>query len=196
VVFLWLGICAQTPCQAEEPLKIGASLGLSGRFGVIAQALHNGFRLWEQNVNDGSGILGRSVKVIIKDDHSDPQQAVAIYRDLIEKERVDFFFAPYSSMITDAVLPVAEAHDIPMLIAGAAADRLWEQGYRNAIGIYTPASNFTLGFLELMVVNDLNRIVVVHADDLFSVSIAESIKKWAPRFQLSILDVVSFRKGT
>jgi branched-chain amino acid transport system substrate-binding protein len=187
---------APVSCQAHEPLKIGASLGLSGRFGVIAQALRNGFRLWEKNVNDGSGILGRSVKVIIKDDHSDPQRAVAIYRDLIEKDRVDFLFAPYSSMITDAVLPVVEAHDIPILIAGAAADRLWEQGYRNAIGIYTPASKFTLGFLEMMVMNDLDRIAVVHADDAFSVDLATNIKKWAPRFALNILDITQFSKGT
>ena len=36
----------------------------------------------------------------------------------------------------------------------AAAARLWEKGYRNAIGIYTPASKFPLGFLELIVLND------------------------------------------
>jgi branched-chain amino acid transport system substrate-binding protein len=100
----------------------------------------------------------------------------------------------YSSLITDAVLPVADAHDIPMLIAGAAADRLWEQGYRNAVGIYTPASKFALGFLELLVLNDLDRVVLVHADDPFSVDLATHIQKWAPRFELKILDVTPFRK--
>jgi branched-chain amino acid transport system substrate-binding protein len=162
----------------------------------MAAALNNGFKLWEKEINEKGGLLERSVRVIVRDDRSDPESAIAIYRDLVQKERVDFLFAPYSSLITEAVLPVADAHDIPMLIAGAAADRLWEQGFRNAVGIYTPASKFALGFLELLVLNGLDRVVLVHADDPFSVDLATHIQKWAPRFELKILDVTPFRKGT
>ncbi len=186
----------QTPCMAEKPIKIGVSLGLTGRFAVMADALNKGFKLWEQNVNNEKGILGRPVQLVVKDDQSDPGRAVTLYRNLINKEHVDFLFAPYSSLITAAVLPVAEENDMPVLIAGAAADRLWEKGYRNAIGIYTTASKFTVGFLEILVLNDLNRITVVYADDPFSVDLAESAKKWAQRFGLNIVDFEKFKKGT
>ncbi len=186
----------QTPCMAEKPIKIGVSLGLTGRFAVMSDALNKGFRLWEQNVNNENGILGRPVRVIVKDDQSDPERAVSIYRELIKKEHVDLLFAPYSSLITAAVLPVAEENDMPLLIAGAAADSLWEKGYRNAIGIYTSASKFALGFLELIVLNDLDRITLVYADDPFSIDLAESAKKWAKRFDLNIVDFKKFKKGT
>ena len=186
---------AAWPCAAAEPLTIGASLALTGRFASIADALHKGFSLWERDVNTRNGILGRPVRVVIRDDQSDPDRAAAIYRSLIAEEKVDFLFAPYSSLITQAVLPIAEQYGIPMLIAGAAADTLWEQGYRNAIGIYTPASKFTLGFMELVVLHDLDRIVIVHADDPFSVSLANHAQKWAARFALDVLDVVAFNKG-
>ena len=189
-------VCLHPPCRAAEPIRIGVSLGLTGQFSVMSDALNKGFNLWEKNINARGGIVGRPVKVIVRDDHSDPEIAVAIYRELVQKERIDFLFAPYSSLITEAVLPVADAYDIPMLIAGAAADRLWEQGYRNAIGVYTPASKFALGFLELLVLNDLDRVVIVHADDPFSVDLATHIQKWAPRFALKILDVTPFRKGS
>lgn len=191
--FLLIG--CHWPCAATEPLTIGASLALTGRFAGIADALHKGFTLWERDVNARNGILGRPVKIVIRDDRSDPERAAAIYRRLIVEEKVDFLFAPYSSLITKAVLPVAEQYDIPILIAGAAADTLWEQGYRNAIGIYTPASKFILGFMELMVLNDLDRIVIVHADDPFSVSLATHAQKWAARFALDVIDVMPFKKG-
>ncbi len=180
VLSLLFVVCLHAPCKAETPLKIGASLGLSGRFAIMSDALNKGFKLWERNVNARKGVLGRAVEVIVKDDQSDPERAVAIYRDLIVEEQVDFLFAPYSSLITEAVLPIAEEHDIPILIAGAAADRLWEQGYRNAIGVYTPASKFALGFLELMALNELDRIAIVHANDPFSVDLATHIQKWHP----------------
>jgi branched-chain amino acid transport system substrate-binding protein len=136
------------------------------------------------------------VTVMIRDDGSDPATARALYQDMIAKERVDLLFAPYSSLITEAVLPIAESSGIPILIAGAAADRLWNKGYQNAIGIYTPASKFTVGFLELLVMNDLNRIVVIYADDPFSVDLAESTRKWARRFDLDLIDFIRFKKGT
>ncbi len=186
----------QTPCLADKPIKIGVSLGLTGRFAVISGALNRGFKLWERNVNHENGILGRPVKVIVKDDQSDPGSAVSIYRDFIEKEYVDFLFAPYSSLITEAVLPIAEKNDMPLLIAGAAADRLWEKGYCNAIGVYTAASKFTIGFLELLVLNELDDITVVYSDDPFSVDLAESTRKWARRFGLNIVLFEKFKKGT
>lgn len=190
-----LALCLQSPCGAEKPLTIGVSLGLTGRFAPMADALNKGFKLWERDVNANKRMLGRTVQVIIRNDFSDPERAKSIYRDLIAKRRVDFLFAPYSSLITEAVLPIADEHGIPMLIAGAAADRLWEQGYRNAIGVYTPASKFTVGFMELLVLNDLDRIAVLHADDSFSLGLAARIRKWAPRLALTIVDRVEFRKG-
>ncbi|MDY6790353.1 MAG: amino acid ABC transporter substrate-binding protein [Thermodesulfobacteriota bacterium] len=196
LVFIIAMIFFPSPCMAEKPIKIGVSLGLTGRFAVMSDALNKGFRLWEQNVNHQKGILGRPVRVIVKDDQSDPERAITIYRELIQKEHVDFLFAPYSSLITEAVLPVAEENDMPILIAGAAADRLWEKGYRNTIGVYTPASKFTLGFLELLVLNELDRITLLYADDPFSVDLAESAKKWARRFGLDIVDYEKFKKGT
>lgn len=183
-------------CLADNSIKIGVSLGLTGQFSVMSNALLKGFRLWEQNINRESGLLGRPVRVIVKDDGSDPERSMVLYREMIETDRVDFLFAPYSSLITEAVLPIAEKNDIPILIAGAAADRLWEKGFRNAIGIYTPASKFTIGFLELLVLNNLDKITVVYADDPFSVDLAESTRKWAPRFGLTILEFEMFSKGT
>jgi branched-chain amino acid transport system substrate-binding protein len=186
----------QTPCFAEQPIKIGVSLGLTGRFEVMSDALFKGFRLWEKHVNKAGGILGRSVQVVILDDRSDPERAKDLYRQLIEKDKVDFLFAPYSSLITEAVLPIAERNDIPILIGGAAADRLWEMGCRNAVGIYTPASNFSVGFLELLVMQGLDGIAIVYAEDPFSIDLAESSRKWAKRFGLSVHVYKGFRKGT
>ena len=181
---------------AAEPIKIGVSLGLTGRFAVMSDALHKGFKLWEKHVNAGSGILGRQVHVVFRDDQSDPALARSLYRQLIENEKVDFLFAPYSSLITEAVLPIAERYGIPILIAGAAADRLWEKGFRNAIGIYTPAGKFPIGFLELIVLSGLDGIAVIYADDPFSVDLAVNSKKWAERFGLHVVMFESFIKGT
>jgi len=184
------------PAIAREPIKIGVSLGLTGRFAVMSDALHKGFQIWEQHVNAAGGLLGRPVRIIFKDDGSSPETARGLYRELIETEKVDFLFAPYSSLITEAVLPIAERHGIPILVAGAAADRLWEKGYRNVIGVYTTASKFVVGFMELLVLNDLDDIAILSADDSFSVDLANGARDWARRFGLNTTLFERFKKGT
>lgn len=197
VLFICLSGFLLPFCRAAEPpVNIGVSLGLTGRFAVMSDALHKGFSLWERHINAAGGILGRPVRILCKDDRGLPEVARTLYAELIETEKVDFLFAPYSSLITEAVLPIVERHDIPMLVAGAAADRLWEKGHRNVIGVYTPASKFTVGFLELLVLNDLDGIAVVYADDAFSEDLAGSTRAWAHRFGLRLVFFEGFEKGT
>lgn len=195
-ILLFLTGLLHAPCSAEQPIQIGVSLGLTGRFTVMSNALYKGFKLWEKHVNSEGGILERPVRVIVRDDHSDPELAKDLYRRIIVEDEVDFLFAPYSSLITEAVLPIAEEYDIPTLIAGAAADRLWEMGCRNAIGIYTTASKFSVGFLELLVMEGLDDIAILYAKDPFSIDLAESSKKWAKRFGLRLVIYKGFKKGT
>lgn len=182
--------------DADPPLKIGVSLGLTGRFAVMSNALHKGFRLWESHVAKRGGILGRPVEVVVRDDLGDPGEARRLYRGFLERDKVQFLFAPYSSLITEAVLPIAEEHRVPILIAGAAADRLWGQGFHYAVGVYTPASKFTVGFLELLIWHGIERIAIVYAEDPFSVDLANGSRTWAQRLGLEVALFKGFPKGT
>ncbi len=182
--------------SSEKPIRIGVSLALSGKFSVIGNAQMNGFRLWEKHVNDKGGLLGRKVNVIIYDDKSDAETAQAIYEQMITIEKIDFLFGPYSSPITQAVLPVAEKYDYPLLISGAGADSLWEKNYKNAIGVYTPSGRVSQGFIELLVRNDIKKIAVIYADDAHSIEVAQGSISFAKKFGLEILLSESFRKDT
>lgn len=184
------------PAYASEPIKIGLTLGLTGKYSEMSNMQMKGFRLWEDHVNSKGGILGRKVKLVIYDDKSDPRIAKMLYEHLILKDKVDLVFGPYSSEITEAILPITEKYGYPVLVSGASADSLWQKGYKNVFGVYAPASRYAVGFLELLVRADLNDIAIVYADDAFSRSIADGAKRWAERFRLNVLLFEEFRKGT
>lgn len=181
--------------NAAEPLRIGLSLGLTGRYSEIADRQMKGFRLWERDVNSNGGILGRKVELTIYDDKGDPQTAKSIYENLISKDKVDLLFGPYSSEITEAILPITEKQGYPLLMSGATADRLWEKGYKYVFGLYAPASKYTIGFLEMLLKNNINTVAIAHADDSFSKDVAEGARKWAGRFGIKVLLFEGFKKG-
>lgn len=179
---------------ASEPIRIGVSLGLTGQFQQPATMHKRAYELWRDEVNGRGGILGRAVELVILDDNGDPEIAKKIYREFVSAGSVDHIFAPYSSQLTAAVAPIADAAGFPMLAAGAAADDIWRRGYRNVFGILTPASRYTQGMLRLAHDAGLTTVAILHSDDPFSEEIARGTRKWAPYLKLKVLVDVGFAR--
>ncbi len=182
--------------SSQEPIRIGLTLALTGKFAPMGNAQMNGFKIWEKHINEKGGLLGRKIELIIYDDNSDSETAKKIYEKMIVKEKIDFLFGPYSSPITEAVLPVTEEYGHPLLISGASGNSLWEKNYKNAIGVYTTTDRIPQGFLELLIKNNIKKIAVVYADDLFSTDLANGFVSWAKKFNMEILMKESFKKDT
>ncbi len=197
IIFVLLSFLWVMPATAEQPgIKIGLSLSITGKYAAMGNMQRNGFELWKKHVNSGRKLLGREVEMIIRDDQSNSEAAKSIYLELIEKEKVDLVFGPYSSEISEAILPITEQHHYPVLLSGASADELWSKGYRYAFGVYSPASKYAVGFLEMLVRNKINDIAIVSADDSFSASLFEGTRNWAKKFQINIRFSQRFAKGT
>lgn len=186
---------AAVASHAAEPVRIGLTLGLTGKYSKLGAMQQNAYRLWESHINERGGLIGRPVQVIILDDESNPKKAPLLYRKLIKEKRVDLVFGPYSSGITAAVAPVVEKAGYPMLAAGAASDSIWQKGYTNVFGVFTPASRYAVGMLKLALLHDLTTIAITYASDPFSASAAEGAKKWASKLGLTVVMFEKFEKG-
>jgi len=181
---------------AAEPILLGATIGLTGKYQSMAEMQQRGFRLWEKHINKAGGILGRPVKILIYDDLSDREKAKELYEKLITEDKVDFLFGPYSSSITLAIMPVVEKYDIPLLATAATADKIWQQGYRNVFGLYLAASRYTIGMLELSALEGFRKVAIVSADDTFSTTVASGADNWANKFGMQVVNYEVFKKGT
>ena len=88
------------PARAEEPIKIGFSMELTGPFAVVGKTGLLAFKIWEEETNAKGGLLGRPVKLVYYDDQSNPSLVPGIYTKLIEIDKVDLRYratAPISS---------------------------------------------------------------------------------------------------
>ena len=181
--------------QANETIKIGTTLGLTGKYSKMATMNEKGFRLWAETLNQDKGLLGKQIELIIYDDGSDQEKSQKLYKKLILEDKVDLLFGPYSSTISNAILPITEKYKYPLLLSGAASDALWAKGYRYAFGVFIPASRYTVGFLEMAILYGIRDIAIVHADDSFSTNIAEGAKDWSTKFGMEIKLMEAFKKG-
>ncbi len=196
VLVIGIFLCSPLRIHAGDSITFGVSVGLTGKYAEMGKMQKKAYLLWQERTNHNGGLLNKQVKMIIENDNSDKDTARKIYERFIEKDHLDFVIGPYSSGLTDAIMPVAEKNGYPVMAAGAGSDTLWHKGYRYIFGIFIPASRYTVGFLEMIAMKGLHDIAIVSADDSFSKSNALGTEKWGTKFGLNVSFFEEFKAGT
>jgi branched-chain amino acid transport system substrate-binding protein len=90
-----------TAAVAQEKIKIGVILTLSGPAAVLGQQARDGFALAVKDL--GNKMAGRDVEVVVVDDELKPDAAVAKVNGLLERDKVDFVVGPIFSNVLQAI---------------------------------------------------------------------------------------------
>ncbi|WP_213771496.1 ABC transporter substrate-binding protein [Bradyrhizobium sp. dw_78] len=86
---------------AQEKVKIGVIVTLSGPAAVLGQQARDGLMLAVKDL--GGKMAGRDVEVIAVDDELKPDAAVTKVKGLLERDKVDFVVGPIFSNILQAI---------------------------------------------------------------------------------------------
>ncbi|MGH3386416.1 MAG: amino acid ABC transporter substrate-binding protein [Nocardioidaceae bacterium] len=98
--------------QSDAPVKIGTSLPLTGEFSQPGKAAEQGYKVWQEMVNEDGGLLGRDVELVVKDDASNQNTVVADYNALISQDKVDLLLGTFSSLLNLPASSVAERNQM------------------------------------------------------------------------------------
>src|SRR3954447_6888896 len=102
------GSAGGSQSSESKPLKIGASLPLTGDFSEPGKAAQQGYQVWASMINDKGGLLGRKVQLVVKDDASNQNTVVSDYNALISQDKVDLLLGTFSSLLNLPASAVAE----------------------------------------------------------------------------------------
>src|SRR5690242_17975238 len=181
-------LCASFAASAQQPIRIGASLSLTGKqYSVQGNYGREGYLLCEKHLNEQGGMLGRSIRFVIYDDGSDEKAAARLYDKLIAEDKVDAVLGPYGSVITEAVADVTEKHRKIMIAPMAATTSIWEKGRRYLIMMLAPAEGFAEGVLDIAARNNLKRVAILKLDGLVVNAAANDAAQLAQRNGLQIV---------
>jgi branched-chain amino acid transport system substrate-binding protein len=112
-----------------EPIRIGASLPLTGDFAEPGEAAKRGYEVWMEMVNDAGGLLGRPVEMVIKDDQSDQNLVVTDYNALIDQDRVDLLLGTFSSLLNIPASAVAERAQMVYVEPAGGSPDMFNRGF-------------------------------------------------------------------
>lgn len=99
---------AMSPALAQEKIKLGVIVTLSGPAAALGQQVRDGLALAVKDL--GSKMGGHDVEVVVVDDELKPDAAVTKVKGLLERDKVDFVVGPIFSNILQAIhRPVTES---------------------------------------------------------------------------------------
>lgn len=172
----------ETQAVAEEgPVVIGVSLPLTGNFSAPGTGAKQGYETWVDMVNEAGGLLGREVELMVMDNGSDQDQAVADYEKLITEDKVDLVVGPFSSFLVIPTSAVAAEHGYAFVEPAGGAPDVFNRGLNNVFFAQPAAASrqadpFALYLLSLPADQRPKTFAVVSQDDPFALGVSDRLK--------------------
>lgn len=115
ILGLGMGLACAVSAEAEEPIRIGIPVGLSGANSVVAPSVVQASELAVEQINAKGGVLGRQLELVIADDGSGAQGAQRAYDSLVFQQKVDAIVAMETSAARNAGLPIVNRGKVPFI---------------------------------------------------------------------------------
>jgi len=183
------------PADAQGPIRIGASLSLTGTYAKLGKNQHEGYQLCIKDLNAKGGLLGRKAELVMYDDQSLPATAVRLYEKLITEDKVDAVMGPYSSPVSEAAANVTEKYKKVMVAPLAATTSIFKKGRKYIFMVITPAESYLEGLIDMAAKRGLKTVAVINEDTLFSKAAASGAVELAKKKGMQVVYQEAYPKG-
>ena len=183
---------AHAPAKAQEPIRIGFGMSLTGPLSANGKSALLAMKIWEEDINAKGGLLGRPVKLVYYDDQSNPSTVPGIYTKILDIDQVDLIVGGYATNMLAPAMPIAMRKKKVLIgILGVAVNSEFKySGYFAMIPSGPdPKPAFTKGFIELAMAQNPKpqTIALVGADMEFSQNTLEGARQTAKAAGLKIV---------
>ncbi|MFZ6864320.1 ABC transporter substrate-binding protein [Undibacterium sp. Ji67W] len=187
----------------EAPIRIGIIGPFSAKSSLdMGESIRGGARVFESDLNQIGGVLGRKIELVERDDQAKPEVGVAMAKELIEKEKVVAVVGFANTGVALQSAPVFQNAKIPLIISGATGAKVTQQFMPPAVPnsyIFRVAASDSLQPVSML--NDvidkrkLNQIAILHDETPYGQFGKDSLIAEMKRRNLTPVAVESFKIG-
>ena len=180
-----VGGAAISAAKADDVIRFGAPLPLTGPLAPEGIKQQEGYDLWAEQANKAGGISvgGKTYKVeiVYADYQSNTPRAVQTTEQMITQNNVNFLFGAFGSGAAKAASTVSEKYKVPTIAAAASSSQVYDQGYKYLFGTFTPNDTLTTPLTQIIKTKapDVKKVAILARNDLFPLAIAQEMEKSA-----------------
>src|SRR3954469_18994183 len=179
------------PLAAQEPIKIGFSVSLTGGLASSGKAHLLSKQIWEKEIKAKGGLLGRPVKLVYYDDQTNASTVPGIYAKLMDVDKVDLVMGAATNLIGAAMPQIIQRKKMVMVLLalGSNAEFKYSRYFQSAPFGPDPKGVLSEAFFE--VAKTLKpapkTLALVGADAEFSNNVLVGAREKAKKYGLQIV---------
>jgi branched-chain amino acid transport system substrate-binding protein len=178
--------------MSGQSIRIGYCLSLTGPLASNGKTARLAHQIWEKDVNQKGGLLGRNVEMICIDDQTNPKLVLDIYKRLLDEEKVDLVVGGYGDNSVAPAMPlIIERNRYLVALMALAVNASF--GYTNYFVMIPtgprPNEALTEGFFSLAANQSPKpeTIAILAADAPFSKSPVAGAKGHADKYGIRVV---------
>ena len=180
------------PVQAQDTLKIGFSMALTGGLAGAGKGALIAMQIWEKDVNARGGILGKKVELKFYDDQTNPATVPGIYTKLLDVDKVDFVVSGYGTNLIAPAMPIVMQRGLvfPSLFGLAVNEKFKYPNYFQIMPAGpSPLTDWSKGFFDIAMAQNPRpkTIALVGADAEFARNAVKGARENAKKLGMKIV---------
>lgn len=176
--------------KAAEPYRVGALLSVTGGLAVAGLPEREGVLLAQKVINARGGIDGRALELIVEDDASSPDSAVAKANALLHTHKVVAIIGPSGIAQTVAIGGATQAQKVPLFAFSGLGPPVERE--RSCVLHMTPSQELNArAMLSYVRDNGFKRVGVLH-DSGFGQVVWNSMKTLGTEYGIEFAQVEKF----
>ncbi len=183
------------PAAAAEPIDIGVITSLSGSFATFGAMEVAGYQVAVAEVNAKGGVLGRPLRLLVEDDASNQNAALAAAEKLIGKG-VPLILGAYASGITKPLAGYATRSKIVLLNSNSADTAITKPGSPYVFRVGQTTDSFADACFDMMKsLPGLKTVAILVSNDALGKSTANSAKDRARTAGFTVVAEQAYDRG-
>src|SRR5512142_3445592 len=155
------GVLALAPAQAEDAVKIGLILPMTGGQASTGKQIDNAVKLYMQQ--NGDTVAGKKIEIILKDDAAVPDNTKRLAQELIVNDKVNVIAGFGVTPAALAAAPLATQAKVPEVVMAAGTSIITEKSPYIVRTSFTLAQSCTI-IGDWAVKNGIKKVAALVAD--------------------------------
>jgi len=187
---------AQGQGVSKTEIVIGTAQDLSGPIVALSKPAANGMRMKVDEINEGGGIHGRKIKLIVEDHGYDPKKAVLAAQKMIQRDKIFAALGSIGTPTAMAAMPLYleknVAHLFPLTGARQMYEPLHKLKYSNSATYY---DQMRAALKRLMKEKGLKSACAIYQDDDFGLEVKDGGEAALKELGMKYTEVTTYKRG-
>jgi len=180
----------------KDEVVIGTIQDLSGPIAAYGKQLRNGMQMRVDEANEGGGVNGRKLKLVIEDSGYDPKKGVLATQKMLQKDRIFAMIGTLGTPVVLTSMPLVldkgVLHLFPLTAARETFEPLHKLKFSSAATYF---DQMRAGIPYMVKQKGYKKVGIMYQDDEFGAEVMRGAEQGLKDIGMTLVEKTTYKRG-